>query len=141
LFGSYQRFQYAAFGIRHDPRWPKAFQISAEERARYGDNEVGLGCLLARNLIQADAGTRYIHVTHSDWDHHKAIYTHSAKSNHYIRCNEMELAVASMLRDLGAAPAPRDKNKTLLDETSLAGVIEVGRGPSPLQDHASTQHG
>src|SRR5437667_330220 len=139
-FGAFHSFQDAAFGILRDPRWPKAFQISAEERAKYGDNEVGLGCLLARNLIQADAGTRYIHVTHSDWDHHKAIYTHSAKSNHYVRCNEMDRAVANLIRDLGAAPSPRDKSKTLLDETFIAVVSEFGRVPGPLNGIAGRHH-
>src|SRR5213082_235468 len=81
-FSGFRSFQESAYGILRDPRWPKAFQMSAEDRTRYGDNEVGLGCLLARNLIMADAGTRYIHVVHPDWDHHKAIFTPSAKSNH-----------------------------------------------------------
>ena len=117
-----------------------SLQIPAEDRTRYGDNEVGLGCLLARNLIQADAGTRYIHVVHPDWDHHKAIFTPSAKSNHYVRCNEMDRAVANLIRDLGAAPSPRDKSKTLLDETFIAVVSEFGRVPGPLNGIAGRHH-
>ena len=139
-FGSFHSFQDAAFAILRDPRWPKVFQIPAEERTRYGDNEVGLGCLLARNLIQADAGTRYIHVVHPDWDHHKAIFTPSAKSNHYVRCNEMDRGVANLIRDLGAAPSPRDKSKTLLDETFIAVVSEFGRVPGPLNGIAGRHH-
>ncbi|HTM49936.1 MAG TPA: DUF1501 domain-containing protein [Bryobacteraceae bacterium] len=139
-FGAFHSFQDSAYSILRDPRWPKAFQIDKEERARYGDNEVGLGCLLARNLIQADAGTRYIHVVHPDWDHHKAIFTPSAKSNHYIRCNEMDAAVANLIRDLGAAPSPRDKSKTLLDETFIAVVSEFGRVPGALNGNAGRHH-
>jgi hypothetical protein len=60
-FTSFRDFQQSAYQVLGDARWPQAFQMSKEERERYGDNEVGLGCLLARNLIQADAGTRYIH--------------------------------------------------------------------------------
>src|SRR6266567_1491472 len=63
-FSGFHSFQDSAYGILRDPRWPKAFAITAPERERYGDNEVGLGCLLARNVIAADAGTRYIHVVH-----------------------------------------------------------------------------
>ena len=62
-----------------------------------------LGCLLARNLVGADAGTRYIHIRHSGWDHHKKIFDHKASTNHYKHCNEIDSAVANLLRDLSAA--------------------------------------
>jgi hypothetical protein len=139
-FIGFRSFQESAYGILRDPRWPRAFQMSAEERARYGENEVGLGCLLARNLIQADAGTRYVHVVHPDWDHHKNIFTTSVKSNHYVRCNEMDRAVANLLRDLAAAPSPRQPGKTLLDETFVAVVSEFGRTPGALNDIAGRHH-
>jgi hypothetical protein len=139
-FGSYRDFQHSAYQVMGDPRWPKAFAMSKEERARYGDNEVGLGCLLARNLIQADAGTRYIHITHPDWDHHKNIYEHSAKSNHYIRCNEFDRAMANLIRDLQASPSPRDKSKTLLDETLIVMATEFGRTPGALNGIKGRHH-
>jgi hypothetical protein len=139
-FSGFRSFQDTAYGILRDPRWPKAFQMSAEERTRYGDNEVGLGCLLARNLIQADAGTRYIHVVHPDWDHHKNIFTTTSKSNHYVRCNEVDRAVANLLRDLCAARSPRDPKKSLLDETLVAVVSEFGRTPGPLNGVAGRHH-
>jgi hypothetical protein len=139
-FSGFRSFQASAYGILRDPRWPKAFQLGAEERARYGDNEVGLGCLLARNLIQADAGTRYIHIVHPDWDHHKNIFAPAAKSSHYVRCNEMDRAVANLIRDLGAARSPRDPAKSLLDETLIAAVSEFGRTPGPLNGVAGRHH-
>ncbi|MEO7650045.1 MAG: DUF1501 domain-containing protein [Bryobacteraceae bacterium] len=139
-FGAFHSFQDSAYGILRDPRWPKAFQVTAEERARYGDNEVGLGCLLARNMVRADAGTRYVHVVHADWDHHKSIFDHSSKSNHYIRCNEMDRAVANLLRDLGSSPSPREAGKTLLDETLVAVVSEFGRVPGKLNGLNGRHH-
>lgn len=139
-FSGFRSFQDSAYSILRDPRWPKAFAITAPERARYGDNEVGLGCLLARNLIQADAGTRYIHVVHPDWDHHKNIFTPTVKSNHYVRCNEVDRAVANLIRDLGVARSPRDPAKSLLDETFIAVVSEFGRTPGPLNGVAGRHH-
>lgn len=139
-FSGFRSFQESAYGILRDPRWPKAFQMSPQERARYGDNEVGLGCLLARNLIQADSGTRYIHVVHPDWDHHKNIFTPAVKSNHYVRCNEMDSAVANLIRDLGATRSPRHPEKSLLDETLVAVVSEFGRTPGPLNGVAGRHH-
>lgn len=139
-FTSFRDFQSSAYQILGDPRWPKAFQLAKEERERYGENEVGLGCLLARNLVMADAGTRYVHITHPDWDHHKNIFDHSVKSNHYIRCNEFDKAMANLLRDLAAAPSPRDKSKTLLDETIVVMATEFGRTPGALNGVKGRHH-
>jgi hypothetical protein len=137
-FTGFRSFQESAYQILGDARWPKVFQMSAEEKTRYGDNEVGLACLFARNLVQADAGTRYIHIVHPDWDHHKAIFDHHAKSNHYIRCNEFDKGMANLLRDLAATPSPR--GKTLLDETIVVMATEFGRVPGALNGIAGRHH-
>jgi hypothetical protein len=137
-FTGFHSFQESAYHILGDARWPKTFQMSAEDKARYGENEVGLACLFARNLIQADAGTRYIHIVHPDWDHHKAIFDHNAKSNHYIRCNEFDKGMANLLRDLSATPSPR--GGTLLDETLIVMATEFGRVPGPLNGIAGRHH-
>ncbi|MBS1828825.1 MAG: DUF1501 domain-containing protein [Acidobacteria bacterium] len=139
-FGSFRDFQHSAHQVLGDARWPKAFAMTKEERERYGENEVGLGCLLARNLVQADAGTRYIHITHPDWDHHKNIFNHASKSNHYIRCNEFDRAMANLLRDLSATASPREKGKTLLDETMVVMITEFGRTPGALNGNAGRHH-
>lgn len=138
--GAFRDFQSSAYRILGDARWPKAFQMGAEEKARYGDNTVGLGCLLARNLIQADAGTRYIHVTHPDWDHHQKIFDHSRPSNHYVRCNEFDKAMANLLTDLSATPSPRLPGKTLLDETMVVMATEFGRTPGALNGVQGRHH-
>ena len=139
-FAGFRSFQESAYRILGDGRWPAVFRMSAQEKARYGDNSVGLACLFARNLVTADAGTRYIHITHPDWDHHKAIFDHSQKSNHYIRCNEFDRAFANLVRDLSAGKSPRDPNKTLLDETLVLVVTEFGRVPGPLNGIAGRHH-
>jgi hypothetical protein len=139
-FTGFKSFQDSAFQILGDARWPKVFQMSAEEKQRYGDNQVGLGCLFARNLVKADAGTRYIHIVHPDWDHHKAIFDHKQKSNHYIRCNEFDRAMAELLRDLSATSSPRDAGKTLLDETLVVMATEFGRVPGALNGIAGRHH-
>jgi hypothetical protein len=139
-FGSFRDFQQSAYQVLGDPRWPKAFQMSAEERQRYGDNEVGLACLLARNLILADAGARYIHIVHPDWDHHKNIFDHNSKSNHYVRSNEFDRGMANLMRDLAATPSPREAGKTLFDETLIVMATEFGRTPGPLNGVKGRHH-
>jgi hypothetical protein len=136
---SFRNFQEDAYRILGDKRWPSALTISKEERTRYGENEVGLGCLLARNLVKADAGTRYIHVRHSGWDHHKKIFDHKAPTNHYKHCTELDRAVANLLRDLAAHPSPT-AGKTLLDDTLVVVATEFGRVPGPLNGVEGRHH-
>ncbi|MEX2262769.1 MAG: DUF1501 domain-containing protein [Bryobacteraceae bacterium] len=129
---SFRTFQQDAYRILGDGRWPGALTTSEDERKRYGENEVGSGCLLARNLIQADAGTRYIHIRHSGWDHHKKIFDHQAGSNHYKHCNDIDRALANLLKDLSGTPSPATPGKTLLDDTLVVVATEFGRVPGAL---------
>ncbi len=128
-FGTFQQDAYRILG---DPRWPDALSPPEEDKKRYGENEVGLGCLLARNLIFKDAGTRYVHIKHSGWDHHKYIWDHSKTSNHYIHCNDIDRAVASLIRDLAATPSKHNPGRTMLDETMVVVPTEFGRIPGKL---------
>lgn len=137
---SFRTFQEDAYRILGDGRWPKALMSSKEEKDRYGENEVGLACLLARNLVKADAGTRYIHIRHSGWDHHKKIFDHKASSNHYKHCNELDRAVANLLRDLAGQPSPTTPGKTLLDDTMVVVATEFGRVPGPLNGVEGRHH-
>ena len=129
---AFRSFQEEAYHVLGDSRWPAALELDDEEKERYGDNSVGRGCLLARNMVVADAGTRYIHVKHGGWDHHKRIYDHSANSNHYKHCNDLDRALSNLIRDLEATPSPRDQSRTLLDETVIAVPTEFGRVPGAL---------
>ena len=138
--GAFRDFQNSAYRVLGDARWPRAFQMPKADKDRYGDNEVGLGCLLARNLITADAGTRYIHITHPGWDHHSKIFTKEAKSNHYLLCNEFDRAMANLMRDLSATPSPRQPGKTLFDETLVVMATEFGRTPGALNGLAGRHH-
>ena len=129
---AFRSFQEEAYHVLGDSRWPQALAMEDADKERYGDNDVGRGCLLARNLVKADAGTRYVHVKHGGWDHHKRIYDHAASSNHYKHCNDLDRALSSLIRDLESTPSPRDTSKTLLDETIIAVPTEFGRVPGAL---------
>ena len=129
---AFRSFQEEAYHVLGDSRWPKALTVQDADRKRYGDNDVGLGCILARNLVMADAGTRYVHVKHGGWDHHKRIYDHGARSNHYRHCNDLDRALSGLLHDLEFIPSPRAPSKTLLDETIVVVPTEFGRVPGAL---------
>lgn len=122
-------FYGTAFKILDDPRWKQIFQLSEDDRKRYG-NEFGLGCALARNIINADAGTRFIYIIDAPqpWDHHSFIFDRTRPNNHYVTCVNFDRAFSSLVKDLSSMPS-KTPGKTLLDETMIVVSSEFGRMP------------
>lgn len=136
----YVDYYDAAHRLISDSRWPESFQISEEDRKRYGNNPVGISCILARNVLAADAGTHYIHICHPGWDHHVQIWDRSAASNHYTLCAEFDPAFSSLLDDLATRKSKTDPSKTLLDETLVVCMSEFGRTIGALNNMAGRDH-
>lgn len=136
----YADFYDTAHRLLSDERWPAAFRIAAEDRARYGENPVGISCILTRNVLAQDAGTHYIHICHPGWDHHVQIWDRSAASNHYKLCAEFDPALSSLMEDLAATPSKANPGKTLLDETLVVVMGEFGRTPGALNNMAGRDH-
>jgi hypothetical protein len=136
----YGDFYETAHRLLTDERWPAAFQISEEDRKRYGNTPVGVSCILTRNVLAQDAGTHYIHICHPGWDHHVKIWDRGAESNHYVLCSEFDPAFSSLLEDLAATRSKTDPAKTLLDETLVIAIGEFGRTPGALNNMAGRDH-
>ncbi len=136
----YEDYYETAHRLISDSRWPDAFKIAEEDRKRYGNNPVGISCILARNVLAQDAGTHYIHICHPGWDHHVQIWDRKAASNHYVLCSEFDPAFASLLEDLAATKSKSDPGKTLLDETLVVCMSEFGRTPGALNNMAGRDH-
>jgi len=128
----YKQYYYDAYKILNDPRWAKVFQVSDEDKKRYGSDEYGLGLMLARNLLAANAGTRVVYIYDSiggnRWDQHTRIFDRSAASNHYVNCVRFDNGLTSLLDDLAKLPGVTP-GKSLLDETLIVGTSEFGRTP------------
>lgn len=125
----YQTFYDDAYKLLNDPRWPAVFHASDEDKQRYGDDEFGLGCILARNLLKQDAGTRMVYVYDGDrWDHHSGIFDRSAEWNHYRTCTRLDKGLVSLMNDLAATPG-HAPGTTMLDETLIVAQSEFGRTP------------
>jgi len=136
----YDDFYETAHRLLSDERWPAAFHITEEDRERYGNTSVGVSCILARNVLAADAGTHHIHICHPGWDHHVKIWDRGAESNHYVLCAEFDPAFSSLLEDLAATCSKTDQSKTLLDETLVVVAGEFGRTPGALNHLAGRDH-
>jgi len=128
----YGDFYENAHRLLSDSRWPAAFQISDADRARYGNTPVGISSILARNVLQQDAGTHYIHICHPGWDHHVQIWDRSAPSNHYKLCEELDPALSSLMEDLDTSGRLKD--------TLVVVMGEFGRTPGALNNMAGRDH-
>jgi len=125
----YKAYYYDAYRILNDPRWTKVFKVSEDEKKRYGADEYGLGLILARNLLTANAGTRVVYVYDGNrWDQHTRIFDRTAQSNHYVNCVRFDKGYTSLLLDLAKTPGVTP-GKSLLDETLIVATSEFGRTP------------
>ena len=52
----------------------RIFNLDADERNRYGNTAFGAACLTARNLLQANLGTRFIQINLGSWDFYQNLY-------------------------------------------------------------------
>ena len=137
---SYDSFYDAAHQLVSDGRWTEAFEITEKDRERYGKTDVATSCILARNVLMKDAGTRYVHICHPGWDHHKYIWDHSAETNHYKLCAEFDKAFTSLIHDLSVTPSPTNPSNTVLDETLVVAMSEFGRTPGALNNLQGRDH-
>ncbi len=98
----------------------KAFDISQEPKesyARYNTGRFGLGCLLARRLVEA--GARYIEVTteyipFKGWDTHENGHTRTIDM-----CKDIDAPMAQLITDL--------HDRGLLSRTLVVVASEFGR--------------
>ena len=91
---------------------------TAESLALYGAEPgratVGTNCLMARRLVER--GVRFVHLYHSDWDHHGGIEPYMDEI-----CPPTDRAAAGLLIDL--------ERRGLLDDTLVVIGGEFGRTP------------
>ena len=115
------------------PEMGDVLRLPEDDHKRYGATGVGDACILARNLVAADAGTRFIMIAHPDGTFHSKEYDKTQKVNHYTLCREIDNCLGSLLQDLANT---KDKSgRTLLEKTLIVSMGEFGRTPGPLDSH------
>jgi hypothetical protein len=140
-----EHYQYA-YKILMDPRFKKVLNLTDEEKNRYGVNadpgtcKIGSALLLARNVLAADAGARFIWVANAyngnngAADNHDQIYGRGALAPRgfllpiYGSAPRLDSALASLVEDLSKMPG-KEAGKTMLDETMIVVGHEFGRNP------------
>lgn len=134
-FRDYNDHYEGATKLMADPRAAAVFRMGDEDKKRYGGTITGDACILARNLIEADAGTNFIFLQQNGWDHHKDIYQ---TKNHYVHSRELDSALSALLGDLDSIK--RKDGRSLLDETLVFCLGEFGRTPGPINGLNGRDH-
>ena len=125
----YSNFYTAAKGLMYNPVVNKAFQYSSSDYARYGSNSFGAACLVAKQVLAANQGTRFIQITIGGWDNHVNIYGAGVLP---ANTKTLDNGVGTLLADLQSAG--------LLNETLVVMNGEFGRTVGPLTGALGRDH-
>jgi len=116
----------------------KLFAYTADEYSRYGATAFGASLIVARNLVSARRGTRFVQTTLGGWDHHSNIYAKTGASL-YTSMKTFDPAFAALLADLAAMPGATAGRK-LLDDTLVVVLGEFGRTVGTLNAQQGRDH-
>lgn len=130
-------FYDAAKVLIDTPGINQVFSFTADEHTRYGASNFGDSLLVARNLVAADKGARFIQVTFGGWDHHSNIYGKQGNSL-YSQCKSLDDGMGALLSDLATTAGA--SGKMLLDETLVVIIGEFGRTTGPITSNGGRDH-
>jgi uncharacterized protein (DUF1501 family) len=133
-FEDMDSFYSAASGLTYNPVVNNAFSYSNADYMRYGGSSFGGSLLVAKQVLSANQGTRFIHVEQGGWDMHQNIYDKLAnpKGNLYVLASIIDNAVPVLIGDLKAAG--------IWDSTMIVMVGEFGRTVGALNPAAGRDH-
>jgi hypothetical protein len=113
------------------------FSFMTDEHTRYGSTNFGDSLIIARNIVAADKGARFVQVTFGGWDHHNNIYGKTGNSI-YSQGKTLDDGMGALLNDL--ATTAGSNGKMLLDETLIVIIGEFGRTTGPLTGNGGRDH-
>jgi hypothetical protein len=116
----YDSFYAAAKGLMYNPVVQQAFNISTADSQRYGATQFGNACLVAKQVLAANQGTRFIQIQLGGWDMHQNIYDTGAQGI-FALSTTLDNGLSALLGDL--------KSAGMLSETLVVVLGEFGRTP------------
>jgi hypothetical protein len=135
-FDQMRDFYTSANAMMSDPNINNVFRFSATDQQRYGNTGFGNSCIVARNLIAADLGTRFVQINLGGWDNHSNIY--QANAGIFNPSRQLDLGLGNLIADLAGTIAA--DGRTLLDKTLIVAKGEFGRTVGPLNGQAGRDH-
>ncbi len=130
----YDAFYKAAKGLTYNPTVTSAFSYLAADSMRYGGSAFGNACLIAKQTLAANQGTRFVQISFGSWDMHQDIYgQQNAKGNNlYTMGAPFDTGLAALLADLKASGQ--------LDQTLVVVAGEFGRTVGALSAAGGRDH-
>jgi Protein of unknown function (DUF1501) len=135
-FDEMSDFYASARAMMYDPTVTATFRFTNDDQLRYGNSGFGNSCIVARNLVTADLGTRYIMITIGGWDNHQNIYQQNAGV--YRPARQLDAALGNLIADLAVIPGSNGKSK--LDETLIVAKGEFGRTVGNITNQGGRDH-
>jgi uncharacterized protein (DUF1501 family) len=129
-------FYAGARAMMYDPAVTATFQFTTDDQLRYGNSGFGNSCIVARNLVRADLGTRYIMITLGGWDNHTNIYQIGAGI--YRSAAQLDAGLRNLIADLAVMPGADGRSK--LDETLIVAKGEFGRTVGNVTSQLGRDH-
>ncbi|HZL55653.1 MAG TPA: DUF1501 domain-containing protein [Bryobacteraceae bacterium] len=125
----FDQFYTAANGMMYNPAVTNAFKFSTADSVAYGNTSFGNACVLAKQALAANQGTRYVEITLGGWDMHVNIY---AQNQLPTLAKTLDNGLSQLMTDL--------KAQGLLDETLIVMAGEFGRTVGKLTGAAGRDH-
>lgn len=129
-------FYQQSKGMMYNPDLDAVFKFSAADQTRYGNSGFGNSCVVARNLVKGNQGTRFIQINIGGWDNHVNIY--AKPGGIYAPAGQLDKGLGNLLKDLSELPG--SQGGTLLDETLIVAMGEFGRTVGSLTVNAGRDH-
>jgi hypothetical protein len=121
------QFKLSAREILFSDRIDRLFKYEPVESQRYGRSAFGNACLVARNLVSAAMGVRYVEITIPGWDMHSGIYRALPNLG-----GEFDQGLGALISDL--------KANGKFDETLIVAMGEFGRTVGDLNGLQGRDH-
>ena len=148
IFNDIDDYYQSAYRIMEDPRAGSVFHVEPEDHQRYGASGVGDACSVARNLVKANAGTRFVFIAQDGWDLHNNAYIGAnyyvgsklveGGWSQYMLCHDIDNAIAALLDDLESTTDT--DGRRLIDKTLIVAMGEFGRTVGPLDNLNGRSH-
>jgi hypothetical protein len=130
----YDEFYNSANQMMYNAAVQQAFTFSASDSTRYGSTSFGNACLVAKQALAANQGTRFVQITIGGWDMHQDIYglANPKGTNLMTLAPQFDNGVGALLGDLQASG--------LFNETLIVMSGEFGRTVGPVTPAGGRDH-
>ena len=130
----YDAFYSGGNQLMYNPTVQAAFSYSKTDSTRYGGTAFGNACLISKQVLAANQGTRFIQITLGSWDMHQDIYgAQNPKGNNlFTMCPQFDSGMGALLDDLQASG--------LLSSTLVVMAGEFGRTVGPVTAAGGRDH-